>query len=451
MLKKSSSLLCAFTTLSLSTACFSDDVKSGNADPKNPPNQSAKADSTQIEPFTGKIIGNKVRMRTQPDLDGKVVKELSKGDLLIITGENNGYYAIQPPKGTKGYVFRSYILDNVVEGSRVNVRLEPSLDAPVMGQLKGGERVNGVISKANAKWLEIDSPPSARFYVAKEYVQSVGTVAVFETIQKRKHDADELLDRAYAVSQNELRKPFDQIQLEQIYQPFNKLLKDYQDFPEIISKANEGMDLVQKTYLQKQIAFLESKTQQTEDSLKTKQASINSEIEGYQKKLAELEEQLKKEREASGSLAAATEKANAAQSQKASAPSPLELPPVDHVRPSDAPSKPAVTPQMQYWVSIENGLYQKWLRSHPPASIDEFYKNEQLNSTSLKGTIAPFSQSIKNRPGDFILKVNNLPVAYLYSTRVNLQDLVGKQVRVTAVSRPNNNFAYPAYFVLSAE
>ena len=53
--------------------------------------------------------------------------------------------------------------------------------------------------------------------------------------------------------------------------------------------------------------------------------------------------------------------------------------------------------------------------------------------------------------GDYVLKDKDLTKAYLYSTQINLQDYVGKKVTVLVTPRSNNNFAFPAYFVLSVE
>jgi hypothetical protein len=43
-----------------------------------------------------------------------------------------------------------------------------------------------------------------------------------------------------------------------------------------------------------------------------------------------------------------------------------------------------------------------------------------------------------------------LPIAYLYSTQVDLQGKVGQAVTLQAAPRPNHHFAFPAYFVLEA-
>src|ERR1700722_9838279 len=80
-------------------------------------------------PFTGKVNGNKVRLRLQSTLESQVVRELNKGDLLIVTGDTGEFYAVQPPAGLRGFVFRTFVLDQVVEGDHVNIRAEPSMEA----------------------------------------------------------------------------------------------------------------------------------------------------------------------------------------------------------------------------------------------------------------------------------------------------------------------------------
>ncbi|MGK3946699.1 hypothetical protein ABK046_51100, partial [Streptomyces caeruleatus] len=80
------------------------------------------------------------------------LRELNKDDLLVIVSEKDDFYGIQVPQDIKAFVYRTFVLDNVVEGNHVNIRLEPTLEAPVIAQLNSGERVDGVISPLNSKW-----------------------------------------------------------------------------------------------------------------------------------------------------------------------------------------------------------------------------------------------------------------------------------------------------------
>ena len=106
---------------------------------------------------------------------------------------------------------------------------------------------------------------------------------------------------------------------------------------------------------------------------------------------------------------------------------------------------------MRIWEPIEQSIFQIWASQDENKELEDFYDEEQLNATILTGIIESYSRPVKNRPGDFILRIDNLPVAFLYSTKINLQDKVGQKVTMKASSRRNNNFAFPAYYVLSIE
>ncbi len=209
--------------------------------------------------FTGKVKRTKVRMRTNADLESKVVKELSRNDLLIVTGEKGDFYAVEPPAGTKAYVFRSFVLDGVVEGNRVNVRLEPSLEAPVIAHLNSGDRIKGMVSSINNKWYEISPPANAHFYVSKEYVESIGGPEVKVQIDKRKTAAEQLLDSAGLLTKSEMQRPFAEISLDRIKHNYEVVIGDYADFPDLVEKAKDSLAAVQEDYMQKRIAYLEIK------------------------------------------------------------------------------------------------------------------------------------------------------------------------------------------------
>jgi hypothetical protein len=84
-------------------------------------------------------------------------------------------------------------------------------------------------------------------------------------------------------------------------------------------------------------------------------------------------------------------------------------------------------------------------------SLQEYYQEEAAESMTLTGIVELYNRPVKNRPGDYLLRSNNLPVGYLYSTMVNLEEKLGQQATVRVLARPNNHFAFPAYFVIAVE
>lgn len=365
----------------------------------SPVTSTRKTASALIErsfaPFTGKVKRKKVRLRVNADLESRVVKELNHNDLLIVTGEKGDFYSVEPPAGTKAYVFRSFILDGIVEGSRVNVRLEPSLDAPVIAHLNSGDRIQGIISSLNSKWFEIPPPADTHFYVAKEYIDSIGGPEMKVQLEKRKAAAQQLIDSADLLTKSEMNKPYNGIDIGRIKHNYETVINDYTDFPEMVEHSKEALALLQEEYLQKKLAFLEERAG-TQGGAEAKFAFINEE---------------------NGK--------------------------------SEATLQP--TDRMKLWEPIEESLYLTWASRNDDRSLDEFYEEQKQNGSVVTGIVEAYTAPVKRKPGDFILRDKELPVAYIYSTQINLQDYVGKKVTMIVTPRNNNNFAFPAYYVLSVE
>ena len=366
--------------------------------------------------FTGKVTKNKVRLRHQPSLDSPILKELNNGDLLIIVGETDDFYAVQPPSGTKAYVFRTYILDNVVEANRVNVRLEPNMDAPVIAQLSAGDQIEGTLHPENSKWIVITPPSNAKFFVSKDYIEKLGDASLLGSIEKRRSDAKQFLDNAFAASQQEMQKPFPEVDLKEVYASYNKLMHNAQEFPELAAKAKELSEKLQDNYLQKKIAYLESKAKTAQEEWQNKNVQLSDQMRAQQQRLAQLEQQIRK-----GETITSTQ--------------------LDK----------GLNSKMAAWLPIEEAIYRTWSSQNENRSMEEFYSSQREEPILVKGIVESYTRVIKNKPGDYLLisQTNNLPIAFLYSTHVNLQDYLGKEVSIQVSHRPNNHFAFPAFFVLS--
>lgn len=365
--------------------------------------------SAQVEqkftPFTGKITRSKVRLRLQPSLEGTIIRELGKGELLLVIGEDDDFYLVQPPQDIKAYVFRTYVLDNVVEGKHVNVRLYPDLEAPVLGQLNQGDSIEGTISPLNSKWLEIHPPKNSKFYVCKEFIEKIGPEGKLAETQKRGKDVQALFEISEEMSHVELQKPFTEIHIQQSVDNLNKIVQYYSDFPEYVAKAKELLNFIKDSYLQKKIAYLEAKTQAT---------TLSS----------------------------------------AASPESLAVQPLQIVStPEPEKNLPLLNGRLSPWIPIEKSYYETWSQKRHSGSIEDFYKEQLDGGVIMTGIIEPYIRNIRNKPGDYILVAKNtrLPHAYLYSTKVDLASKIGKEVTLIAAPRPNNNFAHPAYFVLSLD
>lgn len=341
--------------------------------------------------FTGKIKGNHVRLRLQPDLEGRIVKELTKNDFVAVVDEEGDFWAIEAPEGIKAYVFRSFILDNVVEGNRVNVRLEPNLDAPIIGHLNSGDKIKGTVSALNNKWFEIPPPAGAKFFVAKDFIERIGGPELKAQMDKRKVAVEQLLDAASLLSKAELLKPFEEIDFERIKRSFHTIIQDYTDFPHYSEQAKEALAQIQDNYLEKRIAYLE-----------TKAASLTHQDDE-----------------------AGTDGTKVAKDEQ--------------------------NDKMKMWEPIEEALFLTWAHLNEEKSLDDYYDEQRIVAVTKTGILEAYQSPVMHKPGDFILKDKDLPVAYVYSTKVDLQNYVGKKITIIGSPRPNNNFAFEAFYVHGVE
>ena len=345
--------------------------------------------------FTGKVTAKKVRVRALPNLESHVIRELNRNEMIVVVGEKEGFWAIEPPSNTKAYVFRSYIIDNTVEANRVNVRLAPDTESPVIAQLNAGDRVDPKIYEKNSKWAEISAPKSTRFYIAKEFVQNVGGPEVKVQADKRRHSAEQLLDTTSLLSKAELQKPFEDINIDKLARNYQTIINDFSDLGECADQAKIALAQMQEAYLQKKIAFLEGKS----EAAKTHTQTIVVQAE----------------------------------------------------KPSLLPENDPLSDRMKMWEPIEEALYLNLAVVKDFRNMDEYYEDQMITSVPVTGILEPYSVPVKNKPGDFIVREKDMPVAYIYSTHVDLRKYVGKKVTIHGTPRPNNNFAFPAYFALSVE
>jgi uncharacterized protein YgiM (DUF1202 family) len=399
------------------------------ATPKSQQTRPAESSIAQkFGPFTGKITKNKVRIRLQPNYEGPILRELNRDDLIVVVGETDDFYAIQPPDDFRGYVFRTYVLDNTVEGDRVNVRIKPDKDATILSQLKAGEHVEGAVSATNNKWLEIKLPNKTRFYIAKDFVEKAGDAGFKSHLDKKRKAAYDLLKTTDEMSKTEAGKPFEQMNISGIKANYQHIIKDYPEFPDAIAKAKESSNAIEHAYNAKKLLHLEELSRLSSNTMETNR-QLNAELETHKQRIGQLQQEIDQSRQF-------PTVAYPADSYHAENQRPIQLP-----------------VNMTAWLPVEENLFNEWSRQTNKNNPQDFYGEQMQQNYVMTGIIDPYNRPVKNKPGDYVLlnPTSKLPIAFLYSTMINLQDYVGHEVSIRVSPRSNNNFAFPAYFVLSVD
>lgn len=374
------------------------------------------ATSAAFTPFTGEIKGNRVRLRVAPHTDSSVIRELSKGDLVAVIGEKKDYYVVSVMDGMKGYVFRTFILDNTIEGEQVNVRSEPSTSAPILSRLSRGTQVSLTQNQTPGKWLEIELPSQCVLYVAKNFVTNKGPVEIYKQQEQQKKLALNLLEQAQDFAKVELQKDIDEIDLEAIYKKINLLQdEEFKHVPNLTQRIHKTLEEVQDAYLTKS---MEHAQKAPAPSKPVAQETTSSQT-------------------------------TITKAHEATAPKTMGSLLSRHIRKQIAVK---TSPSLKGRETLENSLFKIWVSMQPQGktgnlTLDDFYKDEQKKQLVLTGEIEPYAHVVKNNPGDFLLKNGEATVAFLYSTKIDLSQWVGKKISITCLPRPNNCFAFPAYYV----
>ena len=351
-----------------------------------------------FKPFTGKVIGNSVRVRVAPELDSHIVMELPKGDYVVVTADKGDFYAVQPPIDTKAFIFRGFVIDDIVEGERVNVRLAPDREAPIVGHYSTGTKVHGKICAQNNRWLEIEMPIQTVFFIAKEYIEYAGNPEVKSIHDKRRDSVKQLFEATQILTQTEMLKPFYEIDEQRIVHNYNTIIADYSDFDTYVEKSTRALSKFREDYLRRKVAHLELKSSKADQKVPQAQGFVVSD------RLPEAEKNV--------------------------------------VSPTD---------RMKIWEPVEEALYLSWSAMHHAKTMRDFYRDQKLKGQIISGLLESYREPIKSKPGDYILKEKDVPFAYVYSTHVDLEELVGKRVTLTVSPRENNNFAFPAFYVLDVQ
>jgi len=237
----------------------------------------------------------------------------------------------------------------------------------------------------------------------------VGDVAYFHRVEATREHAKTRLEELQSDVAVELRKPFPDINLARQVNELKAIAEQKQDFPEYASRAEDLVKSTQDQYLQ-----------------------LSQSYQATQKVLARVADEKSKE----------VEQKNA------------QVAMIDSGAPLCQESKGASSKSLSYSLEQQEAkLLAQAIEAGNTASSEAFYAAEFRSSDELFGQLIPYDRAVKNRPGDFMLvdAKTKVPLAYLYSSRIDLCPCVGKLVRLLVAKRPNHNFALPAFFVLEVK
>lgn len=123
-----------------------------------------------VEPEPGFVVvtGDRVSLRAEPDLNAVLMGRAMRGDRFILHDHTDSeWVGVSLPDGMDVWVNSAYVLDEVVQAERLNIRSGPSLSHPVVGVVEMGRALS--VRGQVADWLKIAPTPECTVWLHRDY------------------------------------------------------------------------------------------------------------------------------------------------------------------------------------------------------------------------------------------------------------------------------------------
>jgi hypothetical protein len=118
-----------------------------------------------------KVTGDRVSLRSMPDVNAELLDRAMRGEELVFLGETNDWVAVQAPDSLHFWVSSEYIQNGVVVPAKLNVRSGPSQNYSVVCVMNTGDAVS--LRGEFNEWLKIAPPVGSRVWISSNYVEKI--------------------------------------------------------------------------------------------------------------------------------------------------------------------------------------------------------------------------------------------------------------------------------------
>lgn len=118
------------------------------------------------------MTGDDVRLRSGHGVNSTVVASMARGQFVGVLESKDGW--------TRVFPFHVYVeaerldADNVVKPGGASLRLEPAANAPVLGKVEGGKKLEGFAQ--GSPYRQVQLPEELSYWMATSYVSTDGLV-----------------------------------------------------------------------------------------------------------------------------------------------------------------------------------------------------------------------------------------------------------------------------------
>lgn len=119
----------------------------------------------QAADVTGKVSIDRLNVRSGAGLESPVVGRLAKDSTVTVLRKVGNWLEIAAPQTLKVYISEARVNPGGILNGELNIRSKMSTDAPILGVLPKGAKVERIDERNNG-WVRIVPPASLKVYVA---------------------------------------------------------------------------------------------------------------------------------------------------------------------------------------------------------------------------------------------------------------------------------------------
>ena len=212
-------------------------------------------------PFTGVVNGHDANARAGANLNYEIVTQLQKGDLVLVVGKWMQWLKIRSPEGTILWASAEYIQDGKVIANKLNVRSGANLKYNVICQLSREDEVEVVKTSEDGKWAGITPPEQAYLCIHEDLIDRKGGSDLYNAHSRRKAEVENKLSRVELKRELNMKKKPEEVPFEDLISEYEAIAKGYPEFEEELKmlvedpSLRESMGQNGRNYVLKQYAW----------------------------------------------------------------------------------------------------------------------------------------------------------------------------------------------------
>ncbi|OED35045.1 hypothetical protein AB834_05290 [PVC group bacterium (ex Bugula neritina AB1)] len=208
--------------------------------------------------YVGEFIGERVNVRTGPHLNHTIIYKAVKGEKALALAEENGWVQIFLPTKANVWIHGDLVRREsetigIVKKDSVNLRVKPSTQSFIMGQVDLGDEL--VIRGERFGWYKVQALKNLKGWVSQKYLKNKMIFSEYQET-KRVESVKSIYREVEKIHNEEILKPIKERDHAFLIEKYKYIVDHFSEFPEA-TLAEHRLKEIQSWLLEKKWAQLE--------------------------------------------------------------------------------------------------------------------------------------------------------------------------------------------------